>query len=356
LRAYGALAYDATRAKVVLFGGAGVAGDTWDWTGAGWAALPTGAGPSARSAPAAAYDEARHLFVLFGGSGGGTELGDTWELLRYAGGCTADTDCETGICAAGVCCLSACASCQTCGTGTCVPVTNKKDPSCNGTCDAAGRCLKSDGAACTTRDECASTFCVDGVCCGSSCSEPCYACRAALTQSLDGTCAPATAQTDPHDDCPDQGACGCQLDGQCDGRGGCEVYQPPTDCACGNARRALFGYQCDGFGTCKAPQSAASACETPTSLAFADGTAKSCAPYKCTSAPSPQCMTECTTSDDCAAPATCNAEHTCDAPPASPSSGPPSCSAARAPGPAPRGLLVLAALAIAAGVRRRRSP
>ncbi len=84
-----AAAYDAGRAKVVLFGGAttaGVAlGDTWEWTatgpgGGGSWAQRLAIGPSARISAGAAYDSARQRVVLFGGRvAGSTPSNQTWE-------------------------------------------------------------------------------------------------------------------------------------------------------------------------------------------------------------------------------------------------------------------------------------
>jgi hypothetical protein len=360
-RAYGALAYDATRAEVVLFGGTSASADTWDWDGSRWTQLsaelsPAGA-PSARNSLALAYDVNRRRLVLFGGEGATAEQGDTWEEYRYAGGCTVNAECETSICAAGVCCLAACGVCQTCATGTCTTVTNAADPSCDGMCDASGRCLKGDGAACASPEECASTFCADGVCCDQACTDDCHACTKALTGGSDGACLPASKATDPHDDCPDQGACSCGADGQCDGNGACERYQPPTACACGNERRALFGYQCDGFGLCSAPLPGETACDREGELAFADGGVRDCAPYRCTGVPSPRCGTSCASNDDCAPPATCTASHACEPPPVTATPSTAGCSAAPGPVSGAWGALVLPLALSAFGRRRRgRSP
>src|SRR5262249_14938952 len=57
-RAGAAVAFDAARGRVVLFGGAyaGALGDTWEFGGAGWATVATAAAPVARSFAALAYD------------------------------------------------------------------------------------------------------------------------------------------------------------------------------------------------------------------------------------------------------------------------------------------------------------
>ena len=76
-----ALAYDAARQRVVLFGGQGNGGnfsDTWEWDGTTWLPRTPVASPLARSVHALAYDAARQRVVLFGGYSGSPLL-DTWE-------------------------------------------------------------------------------------------------------------------------------------------------------------------------------------------------------------------------------------------------------------------------------------
>ena len=82
-----ALAYDAARQRVVLFGGQAGAfpgttllADTWEWDGTAWTQKAT-TGPSARFHPAIAFDRARGKVVLFGGFNATTnqELHDVWE-------------------------------------------------------------------------------------------------------------------------------------------------------------------------------------------------------------------------------------------------------------------------------------
>jgi hypothetical protein len=85
-----AMAYDAARGRVVLFGGSESSGyrqDTWEWDGAArtWTDVtPAGANPSARIAPAMAYDAAQGRVVLFGGNDGSYRQ-DTWEWDGAAG-------------------------------------------------------------------------------------------------------------------------------------------------------------------------------------------------------------------------------------------------------------------------------
>jgi hypothetical protein len=85
-----AMAYDARRGRVVLFGGADAAavrGDTWEWNGSAWT-LAAASGPPPRTFPAMACDARRGRILMFGGNrvlfgsdppADGTFLGDTWE-------------------------------------------------------------------------------------------------------------------------------------------------------------------------------------------------------------------------------------------------------------------------------------
>jgi hypothetical protein len=81
-RALHALAYDATRRRVVMFGGftaKQVLADTWEWDGTSWLQRTPVQSPSARSNHVMAYDAARQRVVLFGGVDTSGSLGDTWE-------------------------------------------------------------------------------------------------------------------------------------------------------------------------------------------------------------------------------------------------------------------------------------
>jgi hypothetical protein len=81
-RCFHAVAYDSARARVVLFGGESATGtlaDTWEWDGSDWAQVAD-TGPSARSRHAMTFDAARQRVVLFGGrTAAGAALNDTWE-------------------------------------------------------------------------------------------------------------------------------------------------------------------------------------------------------------------------------------------------------------------------------------
>ncbi len=71
-----AMAYDAARRRMVLFGGRGFSapmGDTWLWDGIAWIAVASSP-PPAREGAAMVWDAARKQIVMFGGVG----LADTW--------------------------------------------------------------------------------------------------------------------------------------------------------------------------------------------------------------------------------------------------------------------------------------
>jgi hypothetical protein len=74
-----AMAYDAARDRIVLFGGYGAVryGDTWVFDGTDWTKLSPASSPTPRNGHAMTYDSGREVVVLFGGYPGWTD--DTWE-------------------------------------------------------------------------------------------------------------------------------------------------------------------------------------------------------------------------------------------------------------------------------------
>jgi hypothetical protein len=84
-RAYHRMAYDSLHQQVVLFGGtttfaASPFSDTWVWDGTNWTQKFPANSPPARRAHAMAYDAARGQVVLFGGCCGvpNSDVQDTW--------------------------------------------------------------------------------------------------------------------------------------------------------------------------------------------------------------------------------------------------------------------------------------
>lgn len=76
------LAYDASRDRLVLFGGLDDSGrlfyaDTWEWDGSAWTQVAT-TGPSGRASYAMTYDPATSRVLLFGGLGREGPLADLW--------------------------------------------------------------------------------------------------------------------------------------------------------------------------------------------------------------------------------------------------------------------------------------
>ncbi|MEB2313253.1 MAG: hypothetical protein OZ921_12455 [Sorangiineae bacterium] len=342
--------------------------------------------------------------------------------------------CASGHCADGYCCDTPCAgSCDVCaqslgasangtctllaagksGAPACAPyVCTGASDACGTSCDASAECAANhwcrasdhtclpavtNGAACSSPTECSSGHCVEGLCCDTACDSVCMACTAAAKgQGSDGTCGFVAAGRDPRDECPDEGAAMCKLDGACNGAGGCRKYAAGTPCgAVDCAAGTQTGYACDGSGTCKAASTKTcapylcqgTACGTTCSRDQdcderfrcdaarhecvprdttncdpsddrtqdnPDGTTTDCSPYRCVGN---RCKTDCTSVDDCAAPNVCDATKTCVAPDAIAENDEEGCGC-RLAGDRRRGggaaaLSVVAALAL--GVRRRRA-
>ena len=87
-RDHHALAYDAARGKTVMYGGVSsnrslpaqdwvFPTDTWEWDGKRWTKV-SAPGPGDRVHFAMAYDANRKQVILFGGSKGGLRCNDTW--------------------------------------------------------------------------------------------------------------------------------------------------------------------------------------------------------------------------------------------------------------------------------------
>ena len=110
-----ALAFDAKRGRLVLFGGAvgGPAGliapgETWEWNGRRWlVAVDSARGPGSRSAHAMAYDIDAQRIILYGGvrdagiNQPGDPLCDTW-LYDGRSWSRADVECLTTAAPAGL--------------------------------------------------------------------------------------------------------------------------------------------------------------------------------------------------------------------------------------------------------------
>jgi hypothetical protein len=88
-RAFPVMVFDASRGRMVLFGGYDLytrPSDTWEWDGAAgtWTSLTPTQSPPWRQSAAAAYDAVGRKVVMFGGHANG-ELQDLWEWDGAAG-------------------------------------------------------------------------------------------------------------------------------------------------------------------------------------------------------------------------------------------------------------------------------
>ena len=327
-RSHAGVAFDPRRKRVLLYAGnscfrpckacqprCGAYDEAWEWDGARWAQRsPLPIDSNNGGTTRLSFDPVRQAIVLVSGHGDGENL-RTWEYAAYADACAADGDCDASFCRATsgqaptgnpICCLEACGACQDCdftGKG-CVPVLARDDlDACTGasTCDPAGHCKKKLGQGCADGTECASAICTDGACCTVLACAP-YVCGAA------GAC---TSSCKTAKDCAADHDC---LGGAC--------VAPPVSCAGDLAVKT-------------------------------DGTRTACAPYTCGTV---GCLTQCGSSDDCAAGFVCSSLGACVTPR---SSVPGSCSATavRGGGGAGRAGAVAwaaAALLSLALVRRRR--
>lgn len=252
-----AMVYDDKRLVSVVFGGrtqTAPSADTFELEGTAWWTNDKTPKPPARSHAAMAYDSTRGVVVLFGGNPSNAEpeqaathLGDTWEYAPAPITCTQGGECATGFCVDGVCCESAsCGTCQSCASAT-----------------SPGQCAGVSG---TDADSCAGGTCAAGVCtkpAGAACSGPSEcgpnlctggvccptSCTEPCASCASGTCQPAAAGTAPS-------ACGAyacngtstSCSTSCTANAGCtaglECHVPSGTC------RAKTGSTCSADGDC----------------------------------------------------------------------------------------------------------
>ena len=80
-RVFAGMTYDSRRKRVLMFGGRGATGvlaDLWSWDGTTWTELQPPASPPPRERTMFAYDPIHDRVVLFGGAVNGAGLGDMW--------------------------------------------------------------------------------------------------------------------------------------------------------------------------------------------------------------------------------------------------------------------------------------
>ncbi len=270
--------------------------------------------------------------------------------------CASKTDCAPGFQCEGSACTPilglgrACATADACASGACVDGVCCATASCaaGSSCATLGKkgvCAKSNGTACTGDAECGTGACVDGVCCESRCDRVCEACDAKGTE---GKCAPVVGR--PHGArpaCPGDATDVCAAK-QCDGEtpASCEAFVTDVTCRPASCKDGVATHlvQCNGKGTCPASSQVScggALCDDATgdcklscaskadcasgytcrdarcvraartcaadgeSLAAADGTSTSCAPYVCRN---DTCVGECAGTQDCAAGFTCDTD------------------------------------------------
>ncbi len=188
-----------------------------------------------------------------------------------------------------------------------------------------------DGEACTSNADCATTHCVDGVCCDTACTGACAACTSARTGATDGTCSsvakgsPGSPSCAP-DTCNGENQnCPCHGDSDCAAGLACVVSTgncvPPgtLGAPCATPSTCSTGYCVDGV-CCNA--ACTGACETCSRAngASSDGTCSplpagsvgggTCGRYRCDGT-SGQCPTSCTNDSGCASGYACSPQRQC---------------------------------------------
>ena len=142
--------------------------------------------------------------------------------------CVEDFECASGFCTDRVCCSERCDGfCRACTAvlvgagddGVCGLITGGEDPQLeceDSSCNGEGGCVSgaANGVVCGEPSQCASGFCVDGVCCDTACDSGCEACASERTgaETADGICTPTSYSLDPDIECSGWG---------CDGSGSC---------------------------------------------------------------------------------------------------------------------------------------
>jgi hypothetical protein len=313
-----AMTYDPTRSRVVLFGGftnSGTAQDTWEWDGTAWSQTGTNSTP-VRHSHAMAFDIPRKRAVVFGGL---TDFNETFEYHVRGGTCSVGSTCDTGFCVDGTCCeQSVCGTCEACNLsatpGLCADVINGTDDTCNGSnsCGPTGACGLPNGSTCTSASQCASTFCADGKCCNTACSGACDACNGAdrgWASATNGVCrtAPAGFAGEP--------TCSPYV---CNGSSSTCASPCTGDADCASA------FYCAANGICTARKSTAGTCDATADCKVSGcrvcaGTSECKDGVCCSSACTSACQTCSATPGTCTSVKsgddadTCSGQNTCDA-------------------------------------------
>lgn len=238
-----AMAYDATGKATLVFGGSTPAGYSDDpfaprtdaahlWNGAGWTRLETPR-PSPRSGMASAFDSKRGRIVLFGGTSGEVYDDETWE---YAAGSFEQREPLRRPPARESARLA-----YDAGRERVVLFGGFGDSDGSDTWTYAHF-----GNTCRDEADCDGEACVDGVCCEDKRCGTCEACSEAS-----GRCEPVKGQDDPD---------GCAGELTCDGAGAClprngQTCRRDDECA---SRHCVDDVCCD-----RACEGACEACALP---------------------------------------------------------------------------------------------
>ncbi|MBI2396151.1 MAG: hypothetical protein HYV09_41695, partial [Deltaproteobacteria bacterium] len=316
------LAYDRVRKKTVLFGGrpasGGPFGDTWEWDGASWTQTAT-TGPQARREMALDYDAARRRVVMFGGTTGTAFFfnnGETWEYYTRGGACSIGTQCATGFCVDGVCCEQlSCGTCQACDVaGSPGKCAPVIGADDTDTCAAATSTCDATGA-CKLKQ---AQSCTSNTQCASGSCANNYCCDQACTGGCD-VCnsTPGTCTKLTKYATGSNPSCGPYL---CDGLSG----ECPASCA--NDNDCATGYFCAAGGICQARRPQGAPCNTASGGDCLTADCRECTSgltckdgYCCNNPCAGGCQTcaatpgLCTTLTNAKDPDTCSGVNTCSA-------------------------------------------
>ncbi|MFP2906706.1 hypothetical protein ACLESD_16925 [Pyxidicoccus sp. 3LFB2] len=182
-----------------------------DLTDGGFSVAP---GPFTQAAPVVASDGQRRALVVYERQDafGNTRLRARWvsDTLPNGGACTVARDCASGYCVDGVCCNTAC------GAGVCDACSVAAGASVNGVCAALNGRSCDDGNACSSNDTCSR-----GVCGGRA-----YQCQPGV----------------------------CEQSSTCDGQGGCFVEPQPNGSPCSDGDACTTPDSCQ-VGVCVGAES-----------------------------------------------------------------------------------------------------
>jgi hypothetical protein len=330
--------YDGIRKRTIALVANGSFSDTYEWDGvtsSAWTRVLTAstATPYAKPFMAMGFDPVNGRAIAWGGGLGQSSWPSTptdmiaavWEYQAFGNACAGDVDCLGGSCRDGFCCDAKCGACRRCDApgagGVCAPYAGAasvgtEHDTCTGAnaCDPSGACKLKSGQTCTSGVQCVSGACVDGVCCGSACTQACEACNV-----TPGTCTPAPKGSSGRAGCG-LGACNgtstacsttCTTDGDCSALGYCGttscVATKAAGAACARDRQCQSGACRDGVCCNRA---CGGACEVCAAIkgATADGACTplpsstkpaGCGGYAC-SGGSGACAASCATDAACA--------------------------------------------------------